>query len=350
MKYILLISILFFSCNEEDVTSEKKTEKRTEVTTQTLLPTDIQDTLSFDARLVALHEIELVSRVSGTLSSVRKSSGKVTKGELLLEVEPALYSSNFNMANASFKMAEANYNQWKKKFKSFQELHASGDISDDDLKTYKVQFYNSEQQYYQMLNGKVNAKILRDNALLKAPFSGYFGNSDLVQGQHITIGDRFGTLADFSQLKVVLTLSLDEITRVKIGQRAVFHSSVAQLEGVVHSVSNVADKATGTYRVELRFKNDADTVRISGVFGKVTILGETYTDQLVVRQDYIQSEQGRYYLNCVSSGKVVKQPITRAFQIGNYTVLNNVSLHGKHYITSASNKIKEGAEVNVVPN
>ena len=351
MKYLSIALLLLFSCEQEEAEKEVKTEvqetAKVEVMVKTLSPITIQDTLTFNGRLIASKEIDIIAQVSGELKSVNKNGSNVSKGQTVLEINSDYFKSGYQMALASYNMAKLNAEKIESNIKSYRELHKTGDISDDELKSYEVQYLSAKQQKWQSKNALDQARTARDNAIYKSPFSGTFGNSNLVVGQQISVGQSLGKIANLNTLKVKLSLSIEEVQRVKVGYIASFVSGETRLHGRVESISPVADTETGTYFLEILFKNEGN-ISISGMFGEVEIFGQTYNNVLALESEYISSIKGQSFLNTIENGKVKKTFVTPVGRIGKYDIVSNDVKKGIKYIIRSNNKIVFGAEVKVM--
>lgn len=348
MKYIGVILLLLLSCEQEEVKElVKDTSSKIEVSVMKLGKLTVQDTLSFDGRLIASQEIDLVSQVSGELKSIKANGTKIPSGNTIFEVNSDFHKSGYQVALASYKMAKLNAEKLEKNIVSYRELHKTGDISDDELKTFEVQYLSAKQQKWQSKNALDQAKIVRDNAIYKAPFSGVFGNTNLVVGQQISLGQSLGKLANLNKLKINLSLSVEEISRVMLGDNVHFSNNSISLNGTVKSISPVADTSTGTYLVELSFVNDGK-VAISGLFGKVQLFGKKYENVTAMKSEFISSIQGKYYLNEVSNDTIKRTFISSKMKLGKFDILSDSDKNGLNYVIRSNNKITIGDTVKVV--
>ena len=348
MKYISIILIIFLSCEkEESKETIKKEPNRTEVSVKKLSVITLQDTLFFDGRLIASKEIDLIAQVSGELKSVKQNGSTIKARNKLFEVNSDFHKSGYQVALSSYKMAELNAEKLEKNIVSYRELHKTGDISDDELKTYEVQYLGVKQQKWQSKNALDQAKIVRDNAIYKAPFSGVFGNSNLVVGSQISHGQSLGKLANLTKLKINLSLSVEEISRVKVGNNVKFSDKLLNLNGVIKSISPIADTSTGTYLVELIFLNDGN-VQISGLFGKVKIFGKRYENVVALKSEFISSIQGKSYLNEVDHDTIKRTFISPEMTLGLFDILSDSDKNGLNYVVRSNNKIVVGDTVKIV--
>ena len=96
-----------------------------------------------------------------------------------------------------------------------------------------------------------------DNINIRAPFDGIFNEKLAEIGDFLSIGKPCGKVVDYDPIKITAQVSEKEILSVKNGLPGRAKLSTGEkVEGLVTYVSNTADPATRTFRIEMEVENN----------------------------------------------------------------------------------------------
>lgn len=357
-RLLIAVFILLIACeapSEESaalqtqiaMVDSTKALRHIDVRIDTLMTGSIQDETTLTARLEAYQEIDLIASTSGKVRDFIKNGSAVRKGAYIYEIDGELYEKQYDAAKAARAFAEKNQTKWERDIQKYKALLVSKDISQDEYDRLELSWLQAQQQYRQALVQEEQAKLAYENARYLAPFSGVVGQLNLVRGQQITAGQTVGKLADLSTFKAVVSLSLDEARRFKSGDQARFTDGRVELDGVVESVSPVADQRTGSYLTKIRFPAK-DRGLISGLYGKVTIQGETFDRVYAVHGDHLIFRENQYFLFRLKDGKTVKTPVQVTRRIGQMAIVTGDLNSGDQYVISSVGRLDGNIAVNVL--
>jgi len=267
---------------ESELITEVETAKANEIT--------IIETVSATGKIQPEIEVKISSEVSGEIIALPVKEGQVVKkGQLLVKINPDLYTSGYNrtvsnlsvsksglsQADASFKEAKANYERNK-------TLFEKGIISKSDwdkaIASFEVAKANKESSYYNVQSANATVKEAKDNlgrTTIYAPADGTISMLNVELGERVLgtqqmTGTEILRVANLDNMEVEVDVNENDIVKINVGDSANVEVDAylkKEFKGVVTSISNSASSAT-----------TADQVTNFKV--KVRILKESYMDLL----------------------------------------------------------------------
>ena len=281
---IILLVILSKSgvFGDRDNSIEVETAKASEVT--------IIETVSATGKIQPEIEVKISSEVSGEIIALPVKEGQVVKkGELLVKINPDLYTSGLDrsvsnysgtkaglsQADASFKEAQSNYNRNK-------TLFDKGIISKSDwdkaIASFEVAKASKQSAYYNVKSASATVKEAKDNlgrTTIYSPENGTISMLNVELGERVLgtqqmTGTEILRVANLNNMEVEVDVNENDIVKISIGDSTNIQVDAYLkkiFKGVVTSISNSASTTT-----------TADQVTNFKV--KVRILKESYVDLL----------------------------------------------------------------------
>ena len=267
-----------------------KTGNFKEVEITKIEPIDIVETVSATGKIQPEIEVKLSSEVSGEIIELPVVEGQaVEKGDLLVRVNPDIYQSNVNRAQAGLETSRANYAQAQASLKQAEanynrnkSLFEKGVISkaewDRVVSEYEVAKANKESAYYNMQSTSATVKEAQDNlgrTNIYAPMSGTISKLDAELGERVVgtqqmAGTEILRVANLTNMEVEVDVNENDIVKVEVGDSTIVEVDAylgEEFKGIVTEISNSADAALTTDQVT-NFKV------------KVRILEESYKELL----------------------------------------------------------------------
>ena len=252
--------------------------------------TTIVETVSATGKIQPEIEVKISSEVSGEIISLNVIEGQVVKkGDLLVKINPDLYTSGYNrtlsnlsgtkanlsQADASFKEAKANYDRNK-------TLFEKGIISKSDwdksVASFEVAKANKQSAYFSVQSASATVNEAKDNlgrTTIYAPADGTISVLNVELGERVLgtqqmAGTEILRVANLNNMEVEVDVNENDIVKIKVGNEAKVEVDAylkKQFKGIVTSISNSASSTL-----------TADQVTNFKV--KVRILKESYQDLL----------------------------------------------------------------------
>jgi len=255
--------------------------------------TTIVETVSATGKIQPEIEVKIASMVSGEIISLPIKEGQVVKkGDLLVKINPDLYTSglsrsvaNLSGTKSGLSQSEASYKEAKSSYDRNKPLFAKGIISkadwDKTVASFEVAKAAKQAAYYNVRSASATVSEARDNlgrTLIYAPADGTISVLNVELGERVLgtqqmAGTEILRVANLNNMEVEVDVNENDIVKIKEGDLAKVEVDAylkKQFKGVVTSISNSASTAL-----------TADQVTNFKV--KIRILKESYEDLLVGR-------------------------------------------------------------------
>ncbi|MDN3676121.1 efflux RND transporter periplasmic adaptor subunit [Flavobacterium paronense] len=250
----------------------------------------IVETVSATGKIQPEIEVKISSEVSGEIIALPVKEGQVVKkGDLLVKINPDLYTSGYNrtisnlsgtkaglsQADAAFKEAKASYDRSK-------TLYDKGIISKSDwekaVSAFESAEANKKSAYYNVQSANATVKEAKDNlgrTTIYAPADGTISSLGVELGERVLgtqqmTGTELLRVANLNNMEVEVDVNENDIVKINIGDSTNIQVDAylkKEFKGIVTSISNSASTAI-----------TADQVTNFKV--KVRILKESYQELL----------------------------------------------------------------------
>ncbi|SHL86592.1 efflux RND transporter periplasmic adaptor subunit [Flavobacterium xinjiangense] len=291
--YILIGSVvaiiaLLVILSKTGVIGNKDKGKEVEITT--VNTSTIIETVSATGKIQPEIEVKISSMVSGEIISLSVKEGQVVKkGDLLVKINPDLYTSGLNrtVANlsgtkAGLSQADASFKEAKSSYDRNKTLFEKGIISKSDwdkaVASFEVAKATKQTAYYNVQSASASVNEARDNlgrTVIYAPADGTISMLNVELGERVLgtqqmAGTEIMRVANLNNMEVEVDVNENDIVKIKVGDEAKVEVDAylkKQFKGIVTSISNSASSSL-----------TADQVTNFKV--KVRILKESYQDLL----------------------------------------------------------------------
>ena len=261
-----------------------------EVETSKVTASTIVETVSATGKIQPEIEVKLSSMVSGEIIALNVKEGQVVKkGDLLVKINPDLYTSglerseaNLSGTKAGLTQSEASFKEAKASYERNKTLYDKGVISKSDwdkaISTYEVAKATRQNAYFNVRSASASVTEAKDNlgrTLIYAPADGTISVLNVELGERVLgtqqmAGTELLRVANLNNMEVEVDVNENDIVKVKIGDEANVEVDAylkKKFKGIVTSISNSASTTL-----------TADQVTNFKV--KVRILKESYQDLL----------------------------------------------------------------------
>jgi HlyD family secretion protein len=265
-------------------------DKGIEVETSEANTIDIIETVSATGKIQPEIEIKISSEVSGEIIDLPIKEGQVVKkGDLLVKINPMLYSSGLNRSisnlsgtKAGLNQADASFKESKANYERSKILYDKGIISKSDwdkaIATFEVAKANKESAYYNVQSASATVKESKDNlgrTTIYSPADGTISSLGVELGERVLgtqqmTGTELLRVANLNNMEVEVDVNENDIVKINIGDSTKIQVDAylkKEFKGIVTSISNSASTNT-----------TADQVTNFKV--KVRILKSSYQDLL----------------------------------------------------------------------
>lgn len=252
--------------------------------------TTIVETVSATGKIQPEIEVKIASMVSGEIIALPIKEGQVVKkGDLLVKINPDLYTSGLNrtVANlsgtkAGLSQADASFKEAKSSYERNKVLFEKGIISKSDwdkaVASFDVAKATKQTAYFNVQSASASVNEAKDNlgrTIIYAPADGTVSVLNVELGERVLgtqqmAGTEILRVANLNNMEVEVDVNENDIVKIKVGDKANVEVDAylkKQFKGVVTSISNSASSTLTSDQVT-NFKV------------KVRILKESYLDLL----------------------------------------------------------------------
>lgn len=339
------------------------------VATITIKTEEARITSTLPGRINALKDAEVRARVDGIVQSIHFEQGsKVSEGQLLFKIDPAIYQANVNAAQAALNQAQATARSARSLANRYSSLVKSNAISKQE---YDNAMANSSQSGAAVEAAKAaleSAKINLSYTDVVSPIDGIINRNLVTEGALVSAmgATPMAKVQQLDEVYVDFTQSTSELSALRRGlasgqlERADDGESASvtlELEdGTVYEQKGkllfsgvTVDPATGKVNLRAVFPNQ-DNILLPGMFVRVQIVrGINKNAMLIPTQALQRRSDGGSNVLVVRDGKVAPSIVKEGDVIGSRTIITEGIEVGDQLIVEGFSKIGPGMPVNPVP-
>lgn len=285
---LLLLIIVLLVLSKSGVIGNQEKGKEVEIAKVDAMT--IVETVSATGKIQPEIEVKISSEVSGEIIELPVKEGQVVKkGDLLVRINPDLYTSGLNRSVASLSgtraglsQADAQFKEAKANYERNKTLFEKGIISKSDwdkaISSYEVAQATKQSAYYNVQSASATVNEAKDNlgrTTIYAPADGTISSLGVELGERVLgtqqmTGTELLRVANLNNMEVEVDVNENDIVKINVGDSAKVEVDAylkKEFKGIVTSISNSASTAL-----------TADQVTNFKV--KVRILKESYADLL----------------------------------------------------------------------
>ena len=285
---VVVIGVLLFLANK-GIIGNKDDGKEVEITT--VSHNTIVQTVSATGKIQPEIEVKIAPMVSGEIIAFPIKEGQVVKkGDLLVKINPDLYTSSLDRSKAglsssksSLSQTDAQFKESKLSYERSKTLFDKGIISkadwDKSVATYEVAKASKQAAYFNVQSALASVNEAQDNlgrTLIYAPADGTISMLNVELGERVLgtqqmAGTELMRVANLNNMEVEVDVNENDIVKIKEGDEASIEVDAylkKKFKGIVTSISNSASTSLS-----------ADQVTNFKV--KVRIVKESYEDLLI---------------------------------------------------------------------
>ncbi len=245
----------------------------------------IIETVSATGKIQPETEIKISSMVSGEIIALPVIEGQVVrKGDLLIKINPDLYTSGLNRTvsnlsgtKAGLTQAEAQFSEAKTSYDRNKTLFEKGIISKSDwekaVATFEVAKASKQSAFYNVQSAAATVNEAKDNlgrTIIYAPANGTISSLAVELGERVLgtqqmTGTEIMRVANLDNMEVEVDVNENDIVKISVGDSAKVAVDAylkKEFKGLVTSISNsasstlTADQVTN-FKVKVRILKDS---------------------------------------------------------------------------------------------
>lgn len=336
-KLNLKISKLQEKFNSQQLKQKKTSGLKVMVTTRTITPELFKHFFTASGNIQSVNEAILSSQVSGQVEKVIVHEGdKVSKGQLLAQLETDIIKNNINEVKATLNLAKFTYN----KQKNLWEKHIGSEL----------QYLQAKTNYESLKSKLKNLQTQYDKSFIYAPFSGYIDNISIKEGEIAMPGRPLFHLVNLQKVYVNAEISESYIPIIHKGELVEItiptYPNIKRIEKV-YRIGEVINPQSRTFELQFKIDNPDELLK-PNMIAMLTINDYTNKHALVVPSYIIRKDMKGNYLYLVIQNKegiklAKKRYVTTGLSSGKYTEIINGIKPGDVVVEKGFNNVSNGS-------
>lgn len=316
--------------------------------------TSITETIPGNGKVGPVTEVHITPDVSGEIVEICCQEGDyVHRGELLVKIKPEVYLSVLDQANALLNSAKSQYQQHEAScdraetsFRRSLALRQKNAISQSEYEEYLSQYLMAkgalEAAKYNIQSAEASVTEARENlekTSIYAPMDGvvsrlYVEKGERVVGTTQMAGTEILSIADFSQMEVVLNINENDISKLEKGDSALIEIEAVKREDIRGVVTRIANSSSvpiysfdriSTYEVRIQIIDSIDCLR-PGMSANVNIETEKKDSIITLPIRCINSNGCIFVVRNGGTSVEMRRVVTGIQDINNIEILEGVGV------------------------
>jgi RND family efflux transporter MFP subunit len=265
--------------------------------------------LPITGSLKAVNSAFVKARVAGELQGLTVREGdRVQAGQVLGRIDTTEYQARVKQAQELAEAARAQIDIAQRQFDNNRALVEQGFISKTSLDTSQNNLQAAQANHKSAMAGVEVARKSLDDAVLRAPISGFVSQRLAQPGERLGVDARVVEVVDLSRIEVEATLSPADSVSVRVGQRAQL-----KIEGVEQALSarvlRISPSAQAGSRSVLTYLGIDRTAGLrQGLFAE-GVLDTGRSTSLSVPLSAVRTDKPAPYVQLVVNNQVVHQSV-----------------------------------------
>ncbi len=259
--------------------------------TDTITRGDIADVVTANGTLNPVQLVNVGTQVSGQISQLYvKLNDEVKAGQLLAEIDPALLNAELKQSKANLETLRTAYEQAARDLNRTRELLKKDYVAKVDLERAQQSYLASKNSYDSAKSQVERDEVNLNYTKITSPIDGVVISQEITLGQTVAANfqtpNLFKIAGDLTDMKIDVSFSEADISRVKVGQPVKFTVDAfpdREFAGEVQMVNLNPNAQSGvvTYTVVVAVKNE-DRVLLPGMTAYVSVTLSEVKDVLRV--------------------------------------------------------------------
>jgi multidrug efflux system membrane fusion protein len=345
---VLVLAVLVAGCNRP--AAEEMAPPPAKVTVRLPIARALVDMAEATGRAEAPETYEVRVRVKGFLESIRFREGaRVSKGDLLYEIDPRTFKEDLEIARAELGRLQAQLKQARSEADRAQQMRQTLAISQEEY-FQKMAAHDITLAMVRKAEAAArNAELELSFTRIASPIDGVISRTLVTKGNLVGYNEptllttivRTDPIYVYFDLPERLKLEYDHLVREQ-GATVLDARVPAQVglvidkghphKGVIDFCDNIVDPGTGTIRLRAVVENKAG-VLTPGLFCRVKLPIGAAHERLLVPENAVGLDQrGRYVLVVEADGTVATRTVKTGVQTEDGLLAVEEGLGGSEWI------------------
>jgi len=312
----------------------------------------------YPASVVALNQVELRAQVSGYITGIFFKEGEVVqKGKALYEIDRRKYEAAVRQAEANLASSKATLLRAQKDADRYHELAKQDAIARQTLDNAEATLETSRASVAAAEAALLSARTDLDYSVIKAPFTGRIGISQVKLGAQISQGSTLlNTMSSENPIAVDFVVSETDIPRFSAMQgktitpddstfRLTLPGGAAYSEkGRILAVDRGVDNQTATIKVRIEFNNPKDELK-DGMSAVLQVLNAQSGENVIIPYRAVIEQMGEFFVFVAKDTIAEQRKIHLGPKLRDRVVISDGLKAGEIVITDGFNRLRDGGAI-----
>ncbi|WP_436218565.1 efflux RND transporter periplasmic adaptor subunit [Acidovorax sp. LjRoot118] len=337
-----------------------------QVSVVTVQPQRLPLTTELPGRVAPALIAEVRPQITGLVLQRRfKEGSDVKAGDVLYQIDPAVYRANVDSAQATLSKSEANLVTVRLKAGRFKELAAIKAVSQQDADDAAAALLQAEAEVSSAKSALQTQRINLDYTRITSPISGRIGRSAVTPGALVTANqaNALATVQQLNPIYVDVTQSTTALLALRRSMDAgTLKSGTAKVRLVLEDGSVYAqagtlqfsdvtvDQATGAVTLRAEFPNPRAEL-LPGMYARAVLEEGVLEQALLVPQPAVgRDATGQPYAFVLGSdGKLEQRALVTDRAVGEQWLVRDGLKAGDVVVVEGQQKVRAGQPVQPQP-
>ena len=231
-----------------------KKNKEIQFETEKITRANLQNSVTATGTIEPVTSVTVGTQVSGIVSKLYVDyNSKVTKGQVIAELDRTNLTSELNTAKANLSSAQSSLNYEKANHQRYETLYKKGLVSADEYENARLSYEKAVQQVKTAQESVKKAETNLNYATITSPIDGVVLSKAVEEGQTVVASfstpELFTIAQDLTNMRVIANVDEADIGDVKEGERVSFTVDAFPNDVFEGQVTQVRQEATTTNNV-----------------------------------------------------------------------------------------------------
>ena len=313
----------------------------------------------YQGTVVAVNSVELRSQVAGFITAIFVKDGAlVSKGQPLYEIDRRKYQAAYAQTVANVNSAQANLVKAQKDIDRYNMLLKADAVARQTVDNAAAAFETAKSQVAAAKAARESAATDLSYAVIKAPFSGRIGISQVKLGTQITPGTTLlNTISADNPMAVDVVINEQDINRFYDLQKhntdstfrlKLSNDSLYNRPGRILAIDRGVNNQTGTVKVRVQFDN-TDGMLKDGMSAQLKVLNNNSGQRVIIPYKAVTEQMGEFFVFVTQDTIALQKKVKLGPRLSDNVVIMDGIKAGDKVITDGFQRLRDSGKITLGP-